>query len=95
MNEYESTTRLEQVSVEREEGITSHAIVLSNGRVLLVVEDAGTNEIGIGIGSGPAETHGHEVEAWICSIESGGVLVMPNSGAATGELVYKPMRRRK
>jgi hypothetical protein len=58
-----------------------HRIILSNGRVLLVEEGNGSLHIA------SENNLINEVEAYICTINHSGVLVMPNSGDATFHLV--------
>ena len=65
-----------------------HRVVLSNNHVLLVEERDGELHIG-------SETEGGfhgDIDAYICTIQSEGVLVLPNSGDATSYLTRNLQR---
>lgn len=55
-----------------------HRVTLSNGRVLLIEEDARCLTL-----ADEEPNHPHVVGSYICQFSADGVLVYPNSGCAT------------
>ncbi len=56
---------------------TTHAVTLTNGEILLITEDPGNREIGIGLGD---QKYEFVTDVHICTISANGVQVLPNSG---------------
>jgi len=57
--------------------VTTHAVTLTNGEILLITEDPRMRELGIGLGE---QEYEFTTDVHICTISANGVQVLPNSG---------------
>lgn len=56
--------------------VTTHAVTLTNGEILLIAEDPRSREVSIGLGE---QKYDFVADVWICNISANGVQVMPNT----------------
>ncbi len=60
-----------------EDHVTTHAVTLTNGEILLIQEDPRHKALAIARGE---SDYKFEADMWICNITANGVQVLPNSG---------------